>query len=547
MVRVSVVSQVFDEEGRSLTSVLTKLDEAASQGSDLVLLPQECVLTDGETIPGPITEALSVAAREHQMYIVGNLRERDDGKTFVTSFLLDRQGELVGKYRKSHKMPDETMDLGDELPVFETDFGPVAMRVGTDRLFPEIDLVFCARRARMILWSQMPEPVEDEYLQDFPSAGRASDFRIPIACARYAYKGPGWITNKYPPYCGCPIGRSYVVDREGQRVASTPRTGGVATATFHRSQLAPGRTPNRSPAFGAITRPVELPAKRQWKKRQIRVSAIEAHLGIEELLAKLDEAGSMGTDIACTYEFVWIHGPDRDRIAQQTEAAKRNLARVAAKARQYKMYVLIAGVVDRIERNEAILFDRHGEEVWRYYKIAKTHDEQLPGESAPVYEADFGRIAIRICADEWMIELDRCYAIQGADIVFTPTQSWGPDALFRDLRDISRAMDGLNFLVEATHPCTEARHRSLIVDPSGAVVARSEYGQASVVSAVIDLDNRPQRYLRVYDPYEPHGYLPQYQPTQMPRAKDDLRETILASRRPELYGPLAPAKKSEHK
>jgi predicted amidohydrolase len=440
-------------------------------------------------------------------------------------------------------MPDEAMDLGDELPVFDADFGRVAMRIGTDRFFPEIDLVYAARGARVVLWSQMPEPVEDEHAQDFPSQGRAADFSLTIACARYAYRGPGWITNFYPPYCGCPIGRAYVISAEGQRVASTSRQGGVAVAAIPKGALGSGRAPNRSPGFPAITAPVKLPPARTWAKRRIRVSAIDAHVGIDELVARLDEAGRMGSDIVSTYEFVWIAGPDKKQIEQMTAVARKNLQRVADKARQYKMYVLVAGVIDRIERNEAILFGRDGQEKGRYFKIAKTHDEMVPGDSAPVFETDFGRIAARICADEWMVELDRSFAVEGADIVFTPTQSWGPDALFRNLRDISRAMDGVSFLVESTHPTTEHLHRSTIVDPTGTVIARSEYRKAGIVSAVVDLDaDRPLRYHRVYDPHKPGGYLPEYQPTQMPRSTNDLRETILSCRRPALYGPLAPGK-----
>ena len=59
-VRLSVVSQVFSDEGRSLTAVLAKLDEAAAEGADLVLLPQECVLTKAEAVPGPTSAALCV-------------------------------------------------------------------------------------------------------------------------------------------------------------------------------------------------------------------------------------------------------------------------------------------------------------------------------------------------------------------------------------------------------------------------------------------------------------------------------------------------------
>lgn len=540
-VRVSVVSQIWSDEGRTLEAVLEKIDEAARDGADIVSLPMECVKTEGEPIPGPISQAIAARAAKHKIWVVGNIREREGEKRFVTSFLCDRAGQIVGKYRKSHKMPDETMDLGDDLPVFQTDFGKIAMRIGSDRFFPDIDHVYTVKGASLILWAQQPEPVEDEFSQDFPSEGRATDYHVHIACSRYASAGQGWITNKFPPYCGMPIGRAYVINREGQRVACTPRMGGgVATAALPFDSFGPGRQAPRNKAFAALTAPVQVPERKQWKKRKVRVTAIEAHLGIEELLAALDEAGHIGTDIACTYEFVWISGPDPERIARMTETARANVARVAEKAKQYGMYVILAGVVERIERNEAILFGRDGQVVGRYYKIAKTHPEMICGEETPVFETDFGRVAMRICADEWMVELDRCYGLKGADILFVPTQSWGPDALFRDQRDISRAMDAGLFHVQATHPSSEVRHRSVIIEPTGAVVARSEYRMNSIVSAVIDLDNdRPLRYIRDYKPHTPGGYMAQYQPDRMPAAANDLRETILRQRRPELYGVLA--------
>ena len=553
-VRVSVVSQLWNDEGRTVAAVLDKLAEAANDGADIAALPQECVKTDGEPIPGPISSAVAEAARKHKMYVIGNIREKDGGKTYVTSFLCDREGKLVGKYRKSHKMPDEDMALGDDLPVFETDLGPIAMRIGTDRFFPDIDHVYTVKGARIIFWAQMPEPVEDEHSQDFPSEGRAPDYSVFIACSRYAAGKPGYITNMYPPYCGFPIGRAYVINKEGQRIASTPRTGGgVATAAIPVSQLTPGRgKPNNIPGFAALTQKLGVPQKPKYAKRKVRVSIIESGLPIEQLLAKLDEAGRISSDIACLYELVWISGrqanrtytdKEKEEMAKRIEAAtkkaKENLALVGAKAKQYKMYVLIAGVVDRLERNEAILFDRNGEIVWRYFKVAKTHEEQVCGDDTPVYDTDFGRIAARICADEWMVELDRSYGVKGADILFTPTQSWGPDALFRDLRDISRAMDTGMFLAECTHHCTEVRHRSMIVEPTGVVIARSEYNKPSLVTAVLDLDNdRPLRFQRKYKPHKPGGYLPEYQPDQMPEASNDLREVVLQQRRPELYGVL---------
>jgi hypothetical protein len=65
----------------------------------------------------------------------------------------------------------------------------------------------------------------------------------------------------------------------------------------------------------------------------------------------------------------------------------------------------------------------------------------------------------------------------------------------------------------------------------------------SVFSAVVDLDNdRPLRYIRKYTPFKPNGYLPEFQPGKMPASANDLRETILKQRRPELYGVLGATK-----
>ena len=545
-IRVSVVSQMWSDEGRTLEKVLECIELAAFAGADIVAMPQECVKSTGEPIPGPISTAIAAAAKQHQLYVIGSIRELDAGKTYVTSFLCDREGKLVGKYRKSHKMPDEDMDLGDELPVFKTGFGPIAMRIGTDRFFPDIDHVYTAQGARIIFWAQMPEPVEDEFGQDFPSAGRAVDYGVVIACSRYAYAKEGWITNKYPPYCGCPIGRAYVINRDGQRVASTSRKGGLATAAIALRDLRGGRGPNRKAAFAALTEPIKPLSKKQYAKRRVRIAIIEPHGGFNTLLQELDNAGKIGSDIVCLYEYVWISGGKPERVAAMTQNAKAQLALLAAKAKQWKMYVLVAGVVDRLERNEAIVYGRDGSEVGRYFKIAKTHDEMISGDATPIIETDFGRIGVRICADEHMVELDRCYGIKGADIIFTPTQSWGPDAIFRDLRDISRAMDNHLFHVQCTHSGTEVRHRSMIVEPTGCVVAKAKYRRPGLVTAVVDLDNdRPLRYVRKYEAYKPHGYLPQYQPDRMPASANDLRETVYAQRRPELYQVLAPKENRE--
>jgi predicted amidohydrolase len=227
--------------------------------------------------------------------------------------------------------------------------------------------------------------------------------------------------------------------------------------------------------------------------------------------------------------------------------AKKALERVAEKAKQYNMYILIAGVIRRYNVNEGLLYDRNGELVWRYQKVGTTYKAQIAGTETPVFDTDFGRISCRICVDEWKCELDRSYFIKGAEMLFVPTQSWGPDGILRNLRDFSRAMDTGMFHVEATHHQSEFTHRSLILEPTGIPVAQAAYyTRGSIVSAVIDLDHdRPRRYVRDYTPHEPRGYLPQYQPDKFPKVANDLSDTVRMQRRPELYQILAAEKTRE--
>ena len=74
-------------------------------------------------------------------------------------------------------------------------------------------------------------------------------------------------------------------------------------------------------------------------------------------------------------------------------------------------------------------------------------------------------------------------------------------------------------------------------------MASSRYLAPGLVTAEIDLDNdRPRRYVRNWTEHRPGGYLPEYQSTEVPEVRNDLKETILRQRRPELYQALkAPA------
>jgi predicted amidohydrolase len=530
------------DEERTLPAVYARISQAAAQGVDLLVFPAECIKSPGEPIPGPISNAIAEKADVYDMYIIANICEVNDSNLYLTSFLCDPDGDIVGKYRKSHQMPDEDWDLGDELPVFETDLGKIAMRIGTDRYFVDIDHVYSSKGAQIVCCSQYPEPVEDEYAQDAPLKGRARDYDLYYAVARYSNGKSGYICNKYTPYCGMPTGRAYVLNDEGEKIACTARTGGgVACAAILNSSFATAGgvgKDNRS-MYDAMFDPnytdpnyLDRPT---YAYREVKVGAISDHLSPSAFIDALDDAEAADCNMVVSYETCWVDRVDYNGFD--------TFASISQKADDYDMYVLLTGVNNdvNINLNEGILWDPNGDVVWVYTKIAMGQ-RHIPGTETPVFDTDFGRIACRICADENYEQLDRAYFVKGAEILFIGTQSWGPEGISRYHRDYARAMDTCMFHVESTHRQSEYVHRSQIVDPAGMPLAQMRYQKyGDLVTTTIDLDNdRPKRYIRQWTAYTPAGYLEQYQPDYMPSYANDLADTIRSQRRPSLYSELAP-------
>jgi predicted amidohydrolase len=137
--------------------------QAAQQKADLVVLPEtltyygtgkkmhECA----ETVPGPSTAYFGKLAKQHNLYIVAGLVEREGKTIYNTAALIGPEGELVGKYRKVTLPRGEVeagITPGREYPVFETRFGKVGMMICYDGFFPEVARALTVQGAEVIAW-----------------------------------------------------------------------------------------------------------------------------------------------------------------------------------------------------------------------------------------------------------------------------------------------------------------------------------------------------------------------------------------------------------
>jgi predicted amidohydrolase len=553
--RVAAISLIWDEGYRTLDQTLTALDESGNLGADLACLPEQCVDQPPEPIPGPVSQAIARKAAEYQMYVVGNLREQEEDKTYITSFLCDRDGNVVGKYRKSHRLPyEDDIDLGDELPVFATDFGAVGLKIGTDHFFPEIDTVLRRRGASLVVWSTKPFPLRDEHYITYALRGRAVQTGLCYAVARYAGKeGYGGYADRFSWTASWPLGRAQVFLRDGHTAADSGHRGGVALAAIPAGQL--GGSPRDGGydiegKYALITAPELPPPPKSGDKRVIRAAAIQCDTNMDSLIAKLDACGERHCDIACLWEYVW-YGTDEE-VEEFKERNRQRLARIAEAAKRNNMYVVIAGELER-GFNEAIVYDRQGREMGRYTKIAQTTSKESryyrAGDRVGIFDLDFGRICTKICLDVSQHEIDRVAALHQVDLMLLSTQDAGPYSESIRLRDGHRCVDNGYYLLRAAGGGAEYDHRTYIMDPWGMVLAASQFRVDNPpVITTIDLDNRPT-YFEWPEEVLAAGTHPDpvkrgipatdrirmYGRFNRPLARGDLRAVILKCRRPELY------------
>lgn len=114
---------------------LRRLEWASCRTPDIVCLP-EGFAGWSEPVPGPLSERLGAWAREKSCYVIAPYHTVIDDRRYNSAVLLDRKGEVVGRYDKIHPTESELADgvcPGDPKPqVFETDFGTIGIQICFD-------------------------------------------------------------------------------------------------------------------------------------------------------------------------------------------------------------------------------------------------------------------------------------------------------------------------------------------------------------------------------------------------------------------------------
>jgi len=205
----------------SVRQFLEVIEKAVTTPTDVILLPEgiTAVATGkkyaevAETVPGPTTARLAEAARRRNTYIVAGLYEREGIAIYNTAVLLDRKGELVGKYRKVY-LPREEIEggltPGNDYPVFQADFGAIGIMICWDVQYADPARALAVAGAEIIL---MPIWGGNETL----AKARAIENRVFLVASGYNHP-------------------TYIMDPDGATLAAAKEGGMAAVATIDLSR-----------------------------------------------------------------------------------------------------------------------------------------------------------------------------------------------------------------------------------------------------------------------------------------------------------------------
>jgi predicted amidohydrolase len=201
--------------------------DAAKQRADLVVLPETLTYYGlgksyadcAEPVPGPSTEYFGTLAREHKLYIVAGLIEREAQLIYNVAALIGPDGNFIGKYRKVALPRSEIAGgimPGSDYPVFDTRFGKLGMMVCYDGFFPEVARELTNRGAEVIAW-----PVWG--CNPLLAGARACENQVYLVSSTYEAPERNWMLTA-------------VWDHEGQPVAKADAWGTVIVAEVDLDQ-----------------------------------------------------------------------------------------------------------------------------------------------------------------------------------------------------------------------------------------------------------------------------------------------------------------------
>jgi predicted amidohydrolase len=192
----------FGDVASNVARSVQLIEQAASQGANLVVLPELCnsgyvfsnreeAFAVAEEIPaGRTASAWMECAARHRLHLVAGICERAGNRLYNSAVVIGPQG-YIGTFRKVHLWNEEALyfepgDLG--FPVFHTPIGRIGVAICYDGWFPETFRLCALQGADIVCvptnWVPIPGQAEGrQAMANILAMAAAHSNSMYIACA----------------------------------------------------------------------------------------------------------------------------------------------------------------------------------------------------------------------------------------------------------------------------------------------------------------------------------------------------------------------------
>ena len=216
--------------------------DAAEQGANIILLqelfqtPYFCIQYDEKIFRlaktfenNKVLEEMSQIAKKFEVVLPISFFEKDNNAYFNSIAVINSDGKILGKYRKSH-IPDGAGYLekyyfnpGDTgFKVWDTNYGKIGIGICWDQWFPEAARIMALKGADILFY---PTAIGDEIMSEYDSSsawqrvmqGHAAANIIPVVASnRIGSESVKGQTNGF-------YGKSFICDRTGKILAEASK------------------------------------------------------------------------------------------------------------------------------------------------------------------------------------------------------------------------------------------------------------------------------------------------------------------------------------
>lgn len=451
IVRVATAQfETGKDKDRVLSEILDLIDAAARGGAALAHFQECCnyptsyddrehAWREAITIPGPMFDAISERARRHGIHVSFNAAVRGAfPDAYMVNHLIGPDGAYIGGNKKQILMwleREAFCPSDEENQVFDTAIGRIGLISCMDGLIPETSRTLACQGAEIILNSLCSNGVDEAH---FHIPARSAENGIFMVYAnRIGDMVKGADLEQLMAAAGMDretvsgAGESGVTGPEGEIIARAGRKEfGLTFADLdldrvQRHRRLEGRRPE---CYGLITKPnASLAALTEDRAPAgtIKITTIVPDVqfcpaAVNKVVAMIDAAEP---GLAVLPElFAWKPGTLQasDPLQGEIDLAIAQLMDVAARRGTY----IVAGIPEIEGRrliNRAILIGPEGV-IGSYRQVHA--DPALGwgtgGDSFPVFDLPFGRVAMLLGEDLFYPEAGRMVARQGVDLVACP-------------------------------------------------------------------------------------------------------------------------------